>query len=255
MNYLVPDYLILTVLGGALAATTALVYGLHSALKHAGWPAGARKRAVWSFGVLLATWFLAAVLLTWFGFYRGIPNRVPTIQYGVLIPIVAGIALFWRWGTLRRALEAVPQQWIVTVQVYRALGLIFLVLYAAGHMPGEFAWPAGAGDAAVGLLAPVVGLAYAQGWRGAARLVRAWNLLGLGDLTVALTMGLLTSPSPLQRLAFGTPNELISAFPLAMIPVFMVPLSILLHLASLKKLQQTETGRQVPRSLLAAERH
>ena len=56
-------------------------------------------------------------------------------------------------------------------------------------------------------------------------------------------------------LAFGAPNELISAFPLAMIPVFLVPLSILLHLASLKKLQQTRTaGQQLPDALLSSRR-
>jgi hypothetical protein len=253
MNYSVLDYVTTNVLGEALATTAALVYGLHSALNAAGWKAHARKRAVLGFGALLVGWFLAALSLSWFGFFGGVPNRTPTIQYGVLIPIVAGIALFWRWDTLRRAVEAVPLQWIVTVQLYRVLGLIFLVLHAAGRMPGEFAWPAGVGDVTVGLLAPAAGLAYAHGWRHAAGLVRAWNLLGIVDLIVALTMGFLTSPSPVQKFAFDTPNELISAFPLVMVPVFLVPLSILLHLAVLKKLQQAEGGRQVPGSLLVSE--
>ncbi|MFZ0957005.1 MAG: hypothetical protein WAN60_11735 [Candidatus Sulfotelmatobacter sp.] len=248
---LTPDYLTLDILGGVLATTVALIYGLHSALKQSGWATRVRTQAVWGFGVLLLTWLLAALSLSWIGVYRG--ARIPTIQYGVLIPIVAGIVLFWRWDTLKRALEAVPLQWIVTVQVYRALGVTFLVLYAAGHLPGAFAWPAGVGDITVGLLAPAVGLAYARGSRGAAGYVRMWNLLGISDLVVALTMGFLTSPSPLQRFAFNNPNELISAFPLAMIPVFMVPLSILLHLAVWKKLRQAETGRQVPRAVLASE--
>jgi hypothetical protein len=253
MNHSGLDYLTVSVLGEALATTAALVYGLHRALNVAGWQARARKRAVWGLGALLLAWFVAALSLSWFGFFGGVPNQVPTIQYGVLIPIVAGIALFWRSSTLRRAVEAVPLHWIVTVQLYRVLGLIFLVLHAAGRMPGEFAWPAGVGDVTVGLLAPAVGLAYAHGSRRAAGLVRAWNLLGIVDLIVALTMGFLTSPSPLQKFAFGTPNELISAFPLVMVPVFLVPLSILLHLAVLKKLQQAEPGRQVPRPLLVSE--
>ena len=250
---LAPDYLTLDVLGGVFATTIALIYGLHSALKQAGWMTRARRQAVGGFGVLLVTWLLAALALSWMGIYRR-GARIPTIQYGVLIPIVAGIALFWRWDTLKRALEVVPLQWIVTVQVYRVLGVTFLVLYAAGHLSGEFAWPAGVGDITVGLLAPAVGLAYARGWRGASGYVRTWNLLGISDLVVALTMGMLTSPSPLQRFAFSAPNELISAFPLAMIPVFMVPVSILLHLAVWKKLRQAEIGQPVPRPVVAGER-
>jgi len=187
---------------------------------------------------------------SWLGFYRG-PSRIPTIQYGILIPIVAGVVLFWRWPALKRIVELVPQRWIVGVQAYRALGLIFLVLYAGGRMPGAFAWPAGVGDVITGLLAPVIGIAYARGWRGSAGMLRTWNLFGITDLIVATTTGFLTSPSPLQMLAFDRPNELISAFPLAMIPVFLVPLSVLLHLASLQKLRQTETGPRVLNPLLA----
>jgi hypothetical protein len=121
----------------------------------------------------------------------------------------------------------------VSLEVYRVLGFIFLVLYASGRMPGEFAWPAGIGDALVGLLASLVAVAYARRWRGSEGFLRAWNLFGFADLAVALTTGFLTSPTPLQMLALHKPNHLITAFPLVMIPVFMVPLSILLHLASL----------------------
>jgi hypothetical protein len=254
MNYPVPNYLLPYVLSGTSAIVITVLFGLHSALKLARWPARDRRQAVGSGTVLLVAWFGAALLLSRFGFYRGTPHRIPTIQYGVLIPIIVGVALFWQWRTLRRVIEAVPQEWIVSVQLYRALGLIFLVLYAGGRLPGVFAWPAGAGDVIVGLLAPVVGIAYGRGSRNAAGLVRAWNRFGIIDLIVAVATGLLTSPSPFQMFAFGAPNELISAFPLAMVPVFLVPLSVLLHLASLEKLRQTKAGQQLPHPLLASER-
>jgi hypothetical protein len=80
----------------------------------------------------------------------------------------------------------VPQQWLVSVQLYRALGVIFLILYATGKLPGQFAWPAGVGDIAVGLLASVVGLAYARAPHKAGGLVAAWNVLGILDLIVAV---------------------------------------------------------------------
>jgi hypothetical protein len=201
------------------------------------------RRAFWSISALLLAWFSASLLLTWLGFYQGSSTRIPTLQYGLLIPIAAGVLLFWRWPVLRRVVESAPQEWIVSVQVYRVLGLIFLVLYAEGRMPGAFALPAGCGDVLVGLLAPVVGIAVARQWRGSASLLRAWNWLGIGDLVVAVATGFLSSPSRFQMLAFDRPNGLISAFPLAMIPVFLVPLSILLHLASLEKLSRGSSFR------------
>jgi hypothetical protein len=237
-NTPVPAYLLSDALIGSVAVVAAVITGLRLVLSE-------RSRTFRILSTILVAWFLAALVLTWLGFYQGAQSRLPTIQYGLLIPILIGVALFWRWPALRRAVDAVPQRWIVTVQVYRVLGLTFLVLYASGRMPGEFALPAGVGDVLVGLLALVVGLAYARRWRGSAGLVRAWNLLGLTDLVVAVTTGFLSSPSPFQMLAFDRPNQLIGAFPLAMIPVFLVPLSILLHLASLQKLRQTARNSAV----------
>jgi hypothetical protein len=76
----------------------------------------------------------------------------------------------------------------------------------------------------------------ARGVAGREALVRGWNVLGLLDLAVAITTGFLTSPSPFQAFSFDAPNELISAFPLVMVPVFAVPLTVILHVASLIKL-------------------
>lgn len=255
MNYLVPNYLFPYVLSGAVASLAAVTVGINKALKLAGWPARDRKQGVWKLAVLLGAWFVAALLPSWFGLYRTVFSGMSTVQYGLLIPIIAGVILFRQWSTLRRVIAAVPQRWIVSVQVYRAQGLIFLVLYAAGRLPGVFAWPAGVGDILVGLLAPAVGIAYARKLPHAAGWLRAWNLFGIADLIVAVATGFLSSPSRFQMFALGAPNELISAFPLAMIPVFLVPLSILLHLASLKKLQQPQTvEQQLPGALLATQR-
>jgi hypothetical protein len=163
---------------------------------------------------------------------------MPTIQYGILVPILIGGLLIWRSPRLARIIDAVPQHWLIGVHLYRALGAIFLILYAAGKMPGLFAWPAGLGDVLTGVLAPVVAIAYWRGPRENADLVFGWNLLGLADLIVAVTAGMLTSPGPFQLFAFDLPNELASQFPLVLIPVFLVPVSILLHLASLTKLRR-----------------
>jgi hypothetical protein len=250
MNHLAPSYLLPNILIGSVAVVAIMLFGLHRALSRTEWPTKERGRAFWSILALLLAWFAGALVLSWSGFYQGTPTRVPTIPFGLLIPIAGGVVLFWRWPLLRRVIDAVPQSWLVGVQLYRLEGLIFLTLYAAGLLPGAFALPAGIGDVVVGLLAPVVGVAYARRTRPA--LLRAWNLLGLADLAVAVTTGFLTSPSPVQLLALDRPNELISAFPLAMIPVFLVPLSVLLHFASFEKLHHTERQRRDLKPALAS---
>jgi hypothetical protein len=247
---LLPNILI-----GSVAVVAAVLFGIRRAIIRAGLPVREHSHTFWSIATPLLSWFLAAVVLSWSGFYQGATSSIPTIPFGLLIPIAAGVVLFWHWPVLRRIIESVPQSWIVSVQVYRVEGLVFLTLYAGGWLPGAFAWPAGVGDVIVGLLAPVVGIACARGARGSAALLWAWNLLGITDLVVAVTTGFLTSPSQLQLLALDRPNELISSFPLAMIPVFLVPLSLLLHIASLQKLRQVEREAGDLKPLLAERKH
>ena len=155
-----------------------------------------------------------------------------------MLPILIGALMIWRSETTKRVIAAVPQQWIVGVQLYRALGAIFLILYAAGKLPGLFAWPAGIGDIAIGFLAPVVGLAYARAPHKAAGVVAAWNVFGILDLTIAVGTGFMTAPSRFVPFEVQPTSDLMTVLPMVLIPVYLVPLSIVLHLASLAKLRR-----------------
>ena len=232
----VPGYLPYVVLAANVGIIAAVLLGLNAALRRATWPEREHKSAIQTAAAALVGWFLVAVLLASSGAYRGLPDRLPTIQFGLLVPIVVGAILIWRSPLVSRLIDAVPQHWIVAVEFYRVLGIIFLALYASSQVPGWFALPAGIGDIAVGLAAPFVARAYSRDPQRHGVTVLAWNLFGLGDLIVAVAMGFLTSPSPLQLFALDRPNQLLTAFPLVLIPTFAVPVSVLLHLASLTKL-------------------
>ena len=108
------------------------------------------------------------------------------------------------------------------------LGAVFLVLWVGGDLPGAFALPAGLGDAATGLAAPIVGYTIAR-WPDKLRDVAWWNAFGIADLVVAVTTGFLSSPGVTQLLALDAPNRLITAYPLALVPLYAVPVSLILH--------------------------
>lgn len=236
-----PAYVTYTLLAFSLGILVVLLVGLRLAVARAGWNDTERVATLRTATALFILWYALALVLSLAGVFRGAADRLPTIEFGIFVPIIIGSVLLWRSATVRRLLEAVPQSWLVGFQVYRAVGVIFLLLLGDGLLPSVFALPAGGGDVAVGLLAPVVAYAYARGAAGRDALVCAWNLLGLLDLVVAVTLGFLSSPSPFQMLAFDAPNELITAFPLVMVPAFAVPLSVILHLASLVKLARNST--------------
>ncbi|MBS0294738.1 MAG: hypothetical protein JSR45_00410 [Proteobacteria bacterium] len=225
-------------LAGSLVLIAALLMIVRFSLKRAQWSAGARRIALLWSALVLIGWFAAAFALAWSGAFTGPRDQLPTIQYGVLAPILVGLLAAAVIAPLRRLLASIPISALIAVQFYRSLGVVFLILLALHRLPALFALPAGIGDVAVGLSAPFVALAYARNPERSAALARRWNFFGLLDLAVALGTGVMTSPSPLQLFAFDAPNTLIGAFPLVLIPVFLVPLSILIHFTALAKLRR-----------------
>src|SRR5271163_4630178 len=106
MDSLILNGLPAYILSGSVVTVAALLIGVHRGLKGAGWPDHDRKRAIGSIAALLIVWFFAELIPARLGLYRG--AQIPTIQYGMLIPLVAALVLYWRWRLLRRVVEAVP---------------------------------------------------------------------------------------------------------------------------------------------------
>ena len=197
-----------------------------------------RKTFAIASGVLLLSWLVFAYGLALEGAFEAeITLTFPRIAIGIGVPLLAGVILLYGSPTAKTVSSALSLPWLVGIQLYRVVGLNFLVLYALGLLPGEFALPAGIGDVIVGLTAPLVGYALYKQLRWSKAAAVAWNVFGILDLVVAIGTGFLTSPGPLQSLALQSSNELISKFPLVLVPVFAVPLSILLHLAALRLLR------------------
>jgi hypothetical protein len=187
----------------------------------------------------LVAWGVLVLVLAREGvFATDAGTTTPLIALGIAVPIGAGVALLQLPG-VRAAIDRIPLQWLVGVQFYRVLGGLFLIAYARDEMPAEFALPAGIGDIAVGLTAVVV--AYLVATRGAERTRTAvlwWCVLGIADLVVAVGTGFLSSPSILQQIALDDPNLAITRYPFVLIPTFLVPISILLHVSVIARLRE-----------------
>ena len=161
------------------------------------------------------------------------------MPFAIFIPVLVGLVLLTRSRRIVALLDVTPRSWLIGVQVYRVFGGTFLGAWVGGKAPGAFALPAGIGDVLVGLLALPVAYYLQSGARGGRTAAYAWNLLGLTDFAVAVSMGFLTGPGRFQTFALDQPNVLTSVFPTAMIPAFGVPTSIILHGLSLWQLRRT----------------
>ena len=88
---------------------------------------------------------LSAALIGWLAVasYLGAANAysatteaaVPTVLFGLLIPLAVATIAFWQSESIARLVSAIPLHWLVAAQVYRVAGGIFLVLWVDGRMP------------------------------------------------------------------------------------------------------------------------
>lgn len=180
----------------------------------------------------LAAWFmLVTVMAATKALHYEHGLGVAAVGVAVMLPIVILSVGVLRSPALCRALREIPLALLVGVNVIRAFGVTFVLLYAAGRLPAPFAPVAGWGDMLVGLTAvPVAWLAYKKG-ASAHSTVWIWNAVGLLDLIAAVALGVISSPGPL-RLIFAEPGSgIMTTLPWLLIPGFLVPLLASTHLA------------------------
>ncbi len=199
------------------------------------------KKQLYSFlaAFLLIFWLSTAFVVAQTGFFQALTMRIPNIVL-IFLPLATGFTLLRNSSDFQKVVDALSVPGLIGVQVFRLLGLYFLILHAQGLMPAEFAFPSGYGDILVGITALPVAYAYFVKKPYAKKLAIAWNAVGILDLVIAIITGFFSSPSPYQLLAHGLPNDLLFAFPLALVPTFAVPLSILLHVFTLRILMRKQ---------------
>jgi hypothetical protein len=249
-----PIYLGLTILAILAIVIYGLTRGLFDALVQAGNERSLSRRKATSLGVGLSLWLFAASLLAWHGWFLVGPHGTPTIQLALILPMAVAFAWLKLDKTAANALEQIHSHNWVGFQVDRIVGVIFLALLAMGLLPAIFAIPAGLGDIAVGISATLIArrMAAEPGRHGRSALI--WNLAGLVDFVVAIGIGFLSAPSRFQLLSLDHPNVMILRFPLVLIPAFLVPISIILHVLSLRDLrrQARQVERPTPRAISIA---
>ena len=216
---------------------TTMLTGLWLGLARTDFDAGVRVKVWLAVAIPFTAWLAVVWWLAIDGAFRPRPG-VPALPVAIFLPVLLGLPLLLRSARIGAVLDATPASWLVGLQVYRVFGGIFLVAWSRGGISGTFALPAGTGDVLVGLLAlPAAYLLYA-GAPAARGSAIAWNILGLVDFAIAIGIGILSAPGPLQVIIPDSPNAQLGTFPTVMIPAFAVPSSILLHALSLRQLRR-----------------
>ncbi|TDY26705.1 hypothetical protein B0G81_7230 [Paraburkholderia sp. BL6665CI2N2] len=201
------------------------------------------RRTTWLAVMIPDTlWFAVAWSAAINGAFRTGASPLPSLPLAIFMPVMIGAPLLLLSKRMGRVLDAMPASWLVALQLYRVFGSWALAAWLHGQLPAVFALPAGIGDVLTGLFAVPVAIAVASGSAQGRKAAIAWNIFGLADFAVAITLGMITSPGPFQLIVPSVPSIGAGAYPDALTPAFVVPGSILLHALSLRQLIRRRAG-------------
>lgn len=190
--------------------------------------------------VVLAGWGVLTTVLAISGTYRPSSLNQPPpvgVELGIAFPVLA-LCLVTS-PSLRSLLT--NQRHLIRLNVWRLVGAVFLALMFTGQAPVLWALPSGVGDVIVGSTAFWV--ASRLGRPGGTGLAVAFNIFGLCDLVVAIGLGVTTNPGPAQVFHTTPTAEIMTRFPMALVPTYLVPLAFVVHIVSLWQLLGRPWGR------------
>ena len=248
----------ITLLGGIerILLVAVILYGTWRAVRRANLQPHGKLIAGWGITITLITWLsavwvfaLSGALQTYAETSRG--DEVALVLTSIAVIVSAALFVAARSPVISAALDAAPLSWLIGVQAYRILGIVFLKLWLAGLVPAFFGISAGVGDILVGLCAMPVAIAVRSNSSASRKAAYIWNIGGVLDLTNALGMAaaaVALRHSPLT----GNDASPLLKYPLVMVPTFGVPLALILHGLSILQLNRrnrisypTRSSRQV----------
>ena len=117
--------------------------------------------AVWA---VLGLWVAGIATLARNDALRADPGSLPLpVAVAVMVPPLVYLAAYRALPGLRAWVQGLDLAYVIGVQCFRVIGVMFVFLWALDRLPTIFALVAGLGDVAVGLSALGVMLEFAQG--------------------------------------------------------------------------------------------
>ena len=139
---------------------------------------------------------------------------------------------------LRRFVEGISLESLTTVHGVRVLAIGTIYKWWVGALPGHFILPVGVPDFLIGATAFALSRRIARDPVGSRGLFAAWNAIGAGILLLAVPLIQLSQPGPLQVFTEGPRTDPVLQFPMSIVPTFVAPLFIGLHVVALLRIRR-----------------
>ncbi len=189
---------------------------------------GKDKRVLWvSIG-----WILVIGLISYSGYFENTLAKPPRFLFVIVATI--GLSLYLYRITRRNSLRT---PFLVAVHVLRIpVEVTLYQLFLQEKVPIIMTFKGYNFDILVGISAMIL-LAYMLLSRKnpLQPFFLWWNVAGILFLATIVVTAILSSPLPIQQLAFDQPNTAVLTFPFSFLPAYIVPIVLLSHLLTISK--------------------
>jgi hypothetical protein len=186
--------------------------------------------------IILLAWLVIQAAMAFTGFYRDYSVLPPRFLLAIGPPMLLTIILFLtRPG--RAFIDRLQLDTLTILHIVRIpVEIVLFWLYLAKGVPEIMTFEGGNWDMISGITAPFIYYLGFVSWKLWPRTILVWNLICLALLLNIVRIAILSTPYPFQKFGLDQPNVAIFYFPFVWLPSVIVPVVLLSHLASIKKL-------------------
>ncbi|MDR6967082.1 hypothetical protein J2X31_001089 [Flavobacterium arsenatis] len=191
----------------------------------------------------LTIWLIIQAVLTLNSIYNSDTDSFPPkiILIGIL-PAILTVILLFSTSKGRNFIDSLPIKNLTYLNIVRIpVEIVLFWLFLNKAIPELMTFEGRNFDILAGITAPFIAYFGFIKTQLNQKIILIWNVLCLGLLINIVLNALFSTPSPIQKFAFEQPNVAILNFPFSWLPIFIVPIVLFGHLASIRQLLKSET--------------
>ena len=215
-------FLIFALFGATLIASISMIY------------LASRSKTLLLFA---SVWIILQSTLTLLGIYQQTELMPPRIMLYGIFPAILIIAFSLLLKQNQEFINSFNLKTLTYLHIIRLpVEICLALLYHYETMSIYVTYDGTNFDIISGISAPIIALICFKKDRVQKKTLLIWNIICMLLLINVVVTAILSTPSPLQQLAFDQPNTAILYFPFSLLPTMIVPIVLFAHLVAIKKI-------------------
>lgn len=185
--------------------------------------------------LIIFAWLVVQTIIAYLGFYAD-TTSVPPHSMLLIVPWIIAILTLFITQRGRKLIDNFNDKWLTYLHVVRIpveIVLLWLSIYKL--VPVAMTFEGRNFDILSGLTAPVVAYLGYKKKKLSKGFIIIWNIICIGLVVNVAATGVLSLPTPFQKLSFDQPNVGVLQFPFIFLPCFIVPVVMLSHFICIRK--------------------